>query len=134
MDKANPNWYVKTNFEFRLNGGNTSYVNVLNQNSGVTHFKYNVKELENGKYEHTIEIFIAKELISNWSDTLDVQINYAWKTPNENAYIKSEMLDSRYADWNTDWHSYHKFGALETSYMSLQANLFASKTGLNIIK
>jgi hypothetical protein len=124
-------WADKTNFEFKLNGGRQSYVNVLKQFGNVTHFSYDVEFLpDSGKYQHTVEIFVDKELIPNWSDTEDVQINYAWKTPEENAYIISDMLDYRHVDWNTDWHSYHRLGGLTTYYVPLQANLFISNSGL----
>ena len=125
-------WTDKTNFEFKLNGGGQSYVNVLKQFGNVTHYSYDVQYLSDiGKYQHTVEIFVDKELISKWSDTEDVQINYAWKTPGENAYILSDMLDDRHKDWNSDWHSYHLLGGLTTYYVpSLQANLFISESGL----
>jgi hypothetical protein len=126
----NRNWDEKTNFEFRLNGGKQSYVNAINQFSGVTYFSYDVMNISNGKYQHTVEIFVGKDLIPNWSNTEDIQINYAWGTPNENARIISELADSRYADWNTHWHSYHKYGGLSTYYIPMQANLFVSKDGL----
>jgi len=127
---SNSEWSTKTNFEFRLNGGNQSYVNTIKQSSGVTYFDYNVEQLSSGKYLHTVEIFVAKDLINNWSETQDVQINYAWKTPTENAYIISDMIDYRHIDWNMDWHSCHRLGGLETSLVALQANLFISTTGL----
>lgn len=127
---TNSDWTTKTNFEFRLNGGKQSYVNIIKQSSGVTHFTYNVEQLANGKYLHTVEIFVAKDLIQNWSDNQDVQINYAWKTPTENAYIISDMIDYRHIDWNMDWHSCHRLGGLETSFVPLQANLFVSTIGL----
>ena len=129
-DRTSNSWTDKTNFEFKLNGGAQSYVNVLKQFKGVTHFDYTVEALPNGKYQHTVEIFVAKELIQNWSDTQDVQINYAWKTPGENAYIISDMIDYQYIDWNTDWHSYHRLGGLSTYYAPVQANLFIGENGL----
>ena len=123
-------WSEKTNFEFRLNGGKQSYVNVLNQSFGTTYFAYDVKQTDDGKYKHVVEIFVSKDIIDNWSDSGNVRINYAWKTPGENAYMLSDMMDSRYADWNTDWHSYHKYGGLSTYYVSMPSNLFISKDGL----
>jgi len=133
-DHTSSSWADKTNFEFRLNGGKQSYVNVLKQFGGVTHFVYDVQVLSNGKYQHTVEIFVDKSLIVNWDDTQDVQINYAWKTPTENAYMMSDMLDYQYFDWNTDWHSYHRLGGLSTSYVPVQANLFVSSNGLTSTK
>ncbi len=127
-------WDQKTVFEFKLNGGNQSYVNVLKQFKGVTHYSYDVERLTNGKYQHTVEIFVDKELIANWSVTEGVQINYAWKTPGENAYIISDVIDSRYNDWNTDWHSYHLLGGLSTYYAPIKANLFITEEGLTSIE
>ena len=124
------NWNTKTAFDFKLNGGNQSYVNAFKQSSGVKYFDYKVKVLANGKYEHTVELFVDKQDISSWSDTQDVQINYAWLTPTENAYIISDMIDYRHIDWNMDWHSCHRLGGLESSLVALQANLFISTTGL----
>ena len=133
-DILKDSWDQKTAFEFKLNGGNQSYVNVLKQFKGVTHYSYDVERLTNGKYQHTVEIFVDKELIANWSDTEGVQINYAWKTPGENAYIISDVIDSRYNDWNTDWHSYHLLGGLSTYYAPIKANLFITEDGLNSIE
>ncbi len=124
------NWYENTNFEFKLNGGNQSYVSVNNLSSGVSKFKYTTSNV-NGKYLHTVEIFVDKALINGWSDTADVQLNYAWKTPSENAYIMSDLLDFMYYDWNADWHSYQRLGGLETTYtLNLVNNLFISNSGL----
>jgi len=124
------NWYENTNFEFKLNNGVQSYVNVKKYSAGVTQFSYKVETLASGKYSHVVELFVSKDLINNWSDSANVQINYAWKTPGENAYIKSDMLDYQHIDWSTDWHSYHRLGGLETYFVPLQANLFASTSGL----
>ena len=129
-DILKDSWSDKTNFEFRLNGGKQSYVNVLKQFGGVTHFFYSAEKQADGKYQHTVEIFVDKALIENWSAAGDVQINYAWKTPGENSYIISNVIDERYNDWNTDWHSYHLLGGLSTYYGPIKANLFISDKGL----
>ena len=129
-DDNKGSWAEKTNFEFRLNGGKQSYVNALNQNFGTTYFTYDVQQMEDGKYKHVVEIFVSKDIITNWNDNENVRLNYAWKTPGENAYMLSDMMDPRYADWNTDWHSYHKYGGLSTYYVSMPSNLFISENGL----
>ena len=77
---------------------------------------------------------MAKELIDNWSNADEVQLNYAWKTPGENAHITSDLIDNRYNDWNTDWHSYHMLGGLSTYYVPIKANLFISEAGLKSIE
>jgi|GEM_PF-2652193 len=125
-------WYVSTNFEFKLNKGMQSYVNVKGQGAGVSNFVYKVQKQENGKYLHKAEIFVAKELISNWGES--VQLNYAWKTPNENAYMQSDMIAHSYTDWNTDWHSYQRLGGLSEFVAPLKANLFITENGLASIQ
>ncbi len=127
------NWYENTNFEFKLNGGEQSYVTVKNQSNKVTDFTYTAKRLLNGKYLHIAEFFVEKSLIQGWSENADVQLNYAWKTPGENAAILSDMADYRYLSvWgnNTDWHSYQTLGCLATGFNDLPANLFISSNGL----
>ncbi len=127
-------WAGNTNFEFKLNGSsNSSYVTVKNESNGVTNFAYIVERLSSGKYLHTVEIFVDKSLISGWSDSAGVQLNYAWKTPGENAAILSDIADIRYAtEWgnNTDWHSYHLLGCLATSFNDLLDNIFITESGL----
>ncbi len=126
-------WYENTNFEFKLNGGVQSYVTAKNQSDKVTDFTYIAERLSSGKYLHTAEIFVEKSLISGWSASADVQLNYAWKTPTENAAILSDMADYRYlSEWgnNTDWHSYQTYGCLATGFNDLPANLFISSSGL----
>ena len=129
-------WYLNTNFEFRLNGGIQSYVNTKNNSTGVTQFANSVKKTASGKYLHTVELFVDKSIISNWSDTKDVQLNYAWKTPNEKAYIMSDMVDYTQVEWSTDWHSYQKLGALEQTFTNgaYISNLFIAKTGLSWVQ
>ena len=133
-DVLKNSWSDKTNFEFKLNGGKQSYVNILMQFGNVTHFSYDVEKRNDGKYQHTVEVFVDKALIDNWSDTEDIQLNYAWKTPGENSYIISDLTDSRYSDWNTDWHSYHLLGGLSTYYGPIKANLFITEDGLTSVE
>ncbi len=127
-------WMKNTNFEFKLNGSaNSSYVTAKNESNGVTNFVYIVERLSSGKYLHTVELFVDKSMISGWSDSADVQFNYAWKTPGENAAILSDIADIRYAtEWgnNTDWHSYQLLGCLATGYNDLLENMFISEGGL----
>ncbi len=130
---SNANWADCTNFEFKLNGGEQSFVTNKNQNFGVTESVYLVELLSNGKYKHTVEFFVSKSIINNWSDTASVQLNYAWKTPNEMACILSDIADIRYmSDWGnySDWHSYHTYGGIATSFNDLLANLYISEQGL----
>ncbi|MBO4962582.1 MAG: Ig-like domain-containing protein, partial [Clostridia bacterium] len=132
------NWWENTNFEFKLNGGTQSYVNVLKSSVGVTQFVYSVQQLTSGKYEHVVEFYVEKSLINNWSDTKDVQLNYAWKTPGEKAVLLTDALDYRYYnDWGPqDWHAFHRLGGLGTGSETVQfnpfaSNLFISNSGLS---
>ncbi len=130
---SNTLWYESTNFEFKLNGGKQSYVTVNNKSNGVSNFIYNTENLSNGKIKHVAEIFVDKSLISNWLETSNVQINFAWKTPNEFSSILSDIADYRYLkDWgnSSDWHSYHTLGCLATDFNDLPKNLFVSTSGL----
>ena len=121
-------WYASTNYEFKLNGGKQSYVNIKGESAGVTSFVYKAEQVEADKYLHKVEIYIAKELINGWGES--VQLNYAWKTPEEKAYMLSDMIEHRYVDWNTDWHSYHRLGGLSADYSPMKANLFIGNAGL----
>lgn len=128
------NMSSNTNFEFKLNAGTQSYVMKNGSYAGVSQYVYNVTS-QSGKYLHTIEMFISKSQIKNWRDTADVQINYAWKTPTENAAIYDSIADIEYlSNWgnNTDWHSYHSLGAITNGggFVSEPANLFISTSGL----
>ncbi len=126
-------WSENTNFEFKLNGGEQSFITANNLSYGVTNFIYKIEYLSGGKYKHTTEIFVHKSLINGWSDTVEVQLNYAWKTPTERAIILSSIADYRYLkDWgnNDVWHSWHTLGCLATGFNDLLANLFISESGL----
>ncbi len=119
---------ANTNLEFKLNCGNQSYVTAGGYGWGYTQYIYNVN-FNGEKYLHQTEIFIDKSLIDRWSDNDNVQLNYAWKTPNEKAYILDDMLDYWYSDWYTDWHSYHRLGGIEATN-GLIGNLYISDKGL----
>ena len=123
-------WASSTDFEFKLNeAGSQNYVALGDKAYGVSNYRMTVEEV-NGKYLHKIEFFTAKDIIYGWEDNQDVQINYAWKSPNEKAITLSAMMDYRYMDWNTDWHSYHTLGGLSTYHAEMPSNLFISENGL----
>ena len=135
VDNTVLGWWHSTNFEFTLNGGNQSYVNVKGQSSGVTQFFMNIEKTNDGKYLHTFEIFVDKSLIDGWTNDQTIQLNYAWCTPDENAAILSDMIDYRYeAEWgnNTHWHSYHRLGGLAIGFNTLVDNLQISSNGLQV--
>lgn len=133
--KAEKDWGLVTNFEFTLNEGETSYVtfNALTQN--VTKVFTSVETVENGKYLHTAEFFVEKDLITDWSKYDYVQLNYGWKSPNEKALMISDMIDCRYTDWDTDTHNYQRLGGLSSyefdgELVSAPRNLLVTVEGL----
>lgn len=83
------NWYLNHNIEFYFNGnfGDQRYLNNRNESRGVTEFKRTTVLLDSGKYagkyEHRYEIFVAKESIGDAFNAETMQINYAYKAPNE---------------------------------------------------
>ena len=108
-------WGKVTNFEFKLNHGNVSYVTFNGLNQNVSEVFTKIEEID-GKYLHTVEFFVEKELIMSWLDNGRVYLNYAWKSPNEGANILSDMIDVRLNDWgSTDWHARHRLGGLATA-------------------
>lgn len=133
IDELGTGWGRSTDFEFRLNEGATAYVNIEGGKSGVSNYVLDVVKTQSGQYLHTLEMFIDKELIADWTENENVQINYAWKSPNESAYILSDLLDAAHCDWAGDWHSYHRLGGLSTSYVDTPANLMISKSGLTTV-
>ena len=127
-----PKWNTSTNFEFRFNEGKQFYVNAAGENFGVDSFLFNVEEVD-GKYLHTAEIFVSKDLIVDWSDDKDLQLNYAWMTPNEKAKVITNLLDYQYmTQWgnNFNWHAYQRFGAIATGFNEMVDNLHISAKGL----
>ncbi len=129
-------WGNSTDFEFKLNGNPSQcYVALGNQAYGVTQFVSKVEQ-QGGKYLHTFEFFVDKSLIPNWSDSADVQLNYAWKSPNEASAITSGLIDYRYQlCWgnNDAWHAMHREGGLSTGFNKLVDNLKISESGLKVI-
>ena len=139
VDNANPDaWGASTNVEFKLNGGNTSYVTLEQRKDNVSEFIFTAEE-QDGKYLHTVEFFVESALIDGWAEDKDVQINYAWKTPNEKALLRSDMIYCAYNDWNIDFHSFHRLGGLqsfnfsEAGNIAAPANLFIGENGLTTL-
>ncbi len=130
VDQTGTGWGRSTDFEFKLNLGATSYVNIEDGYSGVTDYVLDVLRTDTGKFLHTLEFFVEKQLIKDWDTEKDVQINYAWKSTGESSYILSDMLHAKHCDWSSEWHAYQRLGGLSTSYVELPANLMISKNGL----
>lgn len=128
-------WNNSTNFEFKFNGGTQFYVNAAGQSYGVDSFIFNVEET-NGKYLHTAEIFVSKDLIADWTEN-DLQLNYAWMSPEEQTAILDDMIDYQYlSSWgnNSTFHAYHRLGGISTGFNDMVDNLTVSKTGLKTVK
>ena len=133
VDQQGTGWGRSTDFEFKLNRGETSYVNIEGGFYGVTDYVLTVKLNERGLYLHTLEMFIASDLILGWDNDESVQINYGWKSPTEKAFVLSDMLHVEHCGWNTDWHAYQRLGGLSTSFVDLPANLMISESGLKVV-
>lgn len=124
-------WNTSTNFEFRFNEGAQFYVNAAGQSYGVDSFIFNVEEVD-GKYLHTAEIFVAKDLIASWSSA-DIQFNYAWMSPNEQTAILDDMIDYQYlSSWGnkSTFHAYHRLGGISTGFNEMVDNLHIGANGL----
>lgn len=129
-------WGNSTDFEFKLNGKDMQcYVALGKLSNGVTQFVSKVEKQENNKYLHTFEFFVDKALIEGWSDDGTVQLNYAWKSPNESSSIMDDMIDYRYlGDWknSSTWMSWHRLGGLATGFNGLVDNLQIGADGLEV--
>ncbi len=137
-------WGDLTNFEFKLNGAaESSYINVAESYSAdVSEFLVDVEQNSDNKYVHTFELFVNKANIQNWTNDGTVQLNYAWKSPNETAAILDDLVHQEYAGWNpTDFHAYHRLGGLVTGWdgdstaddHALVDNLQVSADGLAVV-
>lgn len=128
-------WYENTNFEFQLNADGQRYVNIKEESNGVTGFKWLTQSVD-GKYVFTVEIFVAKDLISNFAGG-DIQLNYAWKTLGETAVIDASNA-AGYTTLSSDWLAIHSVGGLisdyytEFGYIGMPRNLHISNTGVVI--
>ena len=119
---------IKQYFFHLRSGGKLLYLK--NYNTDLLKKKQNISNLTN--FDKALLISSSSHSATpSFLPFIDLDLStYAWKTPGENAYMLSDMMDSRYADWNTDWHSYHKYGGLSTYYVSMPSNLFISEEGL----
>ena len=107
-------WYLNTNFEFRLNGGEQRYVCLTGAKSGVTEFYSSDTISESGIYagKHltVFEIYIAQNLIPGFANEY-VTIAYAWKTGGETAEIRGDIVNAWAIAWNNnDWLARHAGG------------------------
>ncbi len=92
-------WWANHNFEFYLNNGAQSYVNAKGASVGASRSVYNYAQQENGKYLHTVEIYVNKGHINGFNAE-SVNLNYAFKAPGEAARYEY-MINNQ---WDrTDW-------------------------------
>lgn len=132
-------WGESTNIEFRLNGGDTSYLTLEDLSANVSEYFIKAEKTQDNKYLHTFEFFVQKDLIKDWTSDGQVQLNYAWKSPQEAALIMDDMIYCAYSEWNEPWHSYQRLGGLSSftfddgGYIPAPANLFISANGLTTV-
>ena len=92
-------WWQNHNFEFYLNNGAQSYVNAKGASVGASRSVYNYAQQENGKYLHTVEIYVNKGHINGFNAE-SVNLNYAFKAPGEAARYEY-MINNQWE--RTDW-------------------------------
>ncbi len=95
-------WWMNHNFEFYLNHGLQSYVNTRGESARTSKHVWNSVQVADGSYAgkwmHTTEIFVHKDLIDGFDN--GVTLNYAFKAPYEAArweYIPNNQWDQ--SDW-----------------------------------
>lgn len=117
-------WYNNTNMEIWLNSVQ-HHVNVNGDLGNVSHAYWitNAPETEEDKYEYVLEAFIAKDMVTGWTDEGSVQLNYGWKTEGETGYTIGDVIHAYALDWNHDWLAGHSGG------VNVGANDFATGFG-----
>ncbi len=95
-------WWMNHNFEFYLNHGEQCYVNSRNEARGAAKHVWISEQIAEGAYAgkwmHTAELFVPKDLIAGFED--GVTLNYAFKAPYEAArweYMPNNQWDM--SDW-----------------------------------
>lgn len=97
-------WWANYNFEFYLNNGAQSYVNARGETVGASKSVYKYAQQENGKYLHTVELYVNKDRVTGFNSD-SVTLNYAFKAPGEPAryeYMINNQFDR--TDW---WRTSH---------------------------
>ena len=97
-------WWQNHNFEFYLNHGAQSYVNVNGLSKGTSRSVYSVAQQDNGKYLNIVELYVNEGHISGFNPE-SVTLNYAFKAPGEAARYE-DMINNVWpeSDW---WRTSH---------------------------
>ena len=77
------NWWLNTNFEVFVNGGNQFYYSAMNggtTNYGVISAMVSEKAEGSNFYTTTVEMFIPREFIAHHISEDSIRVGFAWKT------------------------------------------------------
>lgn len=133
------NFWNNVNFEFyvagmrfAVNNSNQIVASATDGANPVDGYYYEIATVS-GKYQHTIELFIAKETLGTAWNAERMQLNYAWCIANEKAHV-IDCSNARY-DASYWWGQARIGGAADADWQwgsgyNRPANLFATKTGL----
>ena len=133
------NFWNNVNFEFyvagmrfAVNNSNQIVAPATDGANPVDGYYYEIATVS-GKYQHTIELFIAKETLGTAWNAERMQLNYAWCIANEKAHV-IDCSNARY-DSHFWWAQAAIGGAADANWelggsYSRPANLFATKNGL----
>ena len=113
----NGKWFECSNIEFRLNGGDQRFINILGNSAGITELRWRTVQLtenENGhtsgQYKHMAELFIAKARIPDF-DNVDPYLNFAWRSDGEPLQCEGDMLHQWALGWSANnWMASHVGG------------------------
>ena len=117
---------------FAVNNSNQIVALATDGANPVDGYYYEIATVS-GKYQHTIELFIAKETLGTAWNAERMQLNYAWCIANEKAHV----IDCSNARYDSHfWWGQARIGGVANadwqwgSGYTLPANLFATKAGL----
>lgn len=103
-------WFLNTNFEFKLNRGEQRHINIVGDTQGVSDHFWKTTLLANNKYQHVVEAYFDKSIVNGWTDDGYVVLNYAWKTEGEVASVRGDIVTAWAITWNGDWLARHAGG------------------------
>ena len=131
-------WFENHDVEFSLNRGDQSFLSIDGQKLNVSRFAVTKKQLASGeqagKWESTFEMYVQSDLIKGWSDTDDIQFNFAYNAPNE--FARYEGMSNN--KWNSERWWQTNIGGKGTRLVNIgqpeenPSNLFITKDGLDI--
>lgn len=98
-------WFLNHNFEFLLNMTQQSYINSRSESNHISKGIWNSTIVDSGRYQgkylHTAEVFVHKDLINNFEN--DIVLNYAFKAPTELA--RNEWLPNNQYERGDYWYT-----------------------------